>query len=78
MDEKITVMEKLDADRTIFCGIIEYVVYWKENRLLIVELTAKDRSICLDREKKKRAFQNPQMTYRQSFLQAFVHRCPAG
>lgn len=65
MDGKITVMERLDAGREIFCGMIEHVVCRKENRLLIVELTAKDRSVCLDREKKKRTFQNPQMAYGQ-------------
>lgn len=65
MDGKITVMERLDAVRELFCGVIEHVVCRKENRLLIVELTAKGRSVCLDREKKKRAFQNPQKTYRQ-------------
>ena len=64
-DTKILVIKKNEEDRPLFYGVIKTFICKKENKLLVLEITGLGETIVLDREKKKRSFQNQQMTYKQ-------------
>lgn len=64
-DTEILVIKKNEEDRPLFYGVIKTFICKKENKLLVVEITGLGKTIVLDREKKRRSFQNQQMTYKQ-------------
>lgn len=69
---QILVLEKEKESMPLFNGRIEKLICKQENQLLIVELSGIGETIFLDKEKKKRSFQNPEMTYKQ-IIRELIH-----
>ena len=64
-DTKILVIKKEEENQPVFRGLIQSLVCKKENRILVVEISGIGETIKLDRKKRKRSFQNRNMTYKQ-------------
>lgn len=64
-DTKILVIKKDEENQPVFQGVIQSLVCKKENRLLLVKISGIGETINLDRKKRKRSFQNRNMTYKQ-------------
>jgi len=65
MDWTGTDITVLDGDTRLFCGQVSVLEYWEENGLLLVKLTGLGKTFSMDVEKKKRTFQNIDMTYKE-------------
>ena len=63
-DNKI-ILKTGKQDNALFCGEVERLYTKKENQFLEIEIAAVGNTIMLDKEKKKRSFQDINMTYQQ-------------
>lgn len=61
----ILVLKKEMVNIPLFDGNIEKLIIKAENQFVIVEIIGIGKTAKLDKEKKKRSFQNPTVTYRQ-------------
>lgn len=64
-EKNISVFKKENDNEPLFVGVIEKIFCRKENQLLIVEINGINATVKLDRQKKRRSFQNIEMTYNQ-------------
>ncbi len=62
----ILVLKKGEENEPLFNGFIEKLTCQKENQLLMLRISGIGATVKLDREKKKRSFQNGGMTYKQA------------
>lgn len=62
---KISIWKKAEGKEALFRGSIERLICRKENKMLMLEIRGVGETVKLDREKKKRSFQNDKMTYGQ-------------
>lgn len=62
---RIVVLKKDQPDIPLFYGKVCKLIYNKENRFMGLEIEGAGATTDLDRDKRKRAFQNAEMTYKQ-------------